>query len=113
MDLTRGGAKDIPNYPKMSIANMFYGPGPQPGYDSMRITGMAGGTLAEIETFYDKAIKNNGWTVVNRIKNPERVEWLLKKGDKDEGAVVAQWDAQTGTMNLLIVRSERISEPGQ
>src|SRR5215216_1230214 len=39
VDQAKGGVKDVPNYPRMNVVNTFYGPGPQPGYDSMRIIG--------------------------------------------------------------------------
>jgi hypothetical protein len=66
--------------------------------------------MERIADFYDKAIKSNGWTVVDTTRDPEISNWELKKGDKSEGRVEIRQDKQSGGMVIVIVRTEKKAE---
>jgi hypothetical protein len=62
---------------------------------------------------YERVIKDNKWTVIDKVIDPEFSEWSLKKGEGGSAKVQVKKDQQTSAMNILIVRGEKLEEPGK
>jgi hypothetical protein len=69
--------------------------------------------MDRIAAFYDRAIKDNQWKVNDRIIDPELSEWNLEKGKDNTGKVQVKRDTQTGRLNIIIVRGEKIAQPAK
>jgi len=108
MDPATGGVKDLPNYPKSHRINFMYGP--MGGNDTMSIVLRSKDSMDAIASFYDDAVKKNGWTVTDKTRDPELSEWNVKKGDRDTGRVRVLKDPRTGLLDIMIVRTQAIQE---
>lgn len=64
--------------------------------------------MDKIAAYYERVIKDNKWTVTDKIIDPEFSEWNLKKGDDNNAKVQVKKDQQSGAMNIVIVRAEKI-----
>jgi hypothetical protein len=106
--MANGEAKDLPNYPKAITKSMQFGP--VQGTDTMSLVLETRDSMDQIAAFYDKAIKSNGWTVDSRTFDPEFAEWNLRKTFDNEGKIQVKKDARTNAMNIVIVRTEKISQ---
>src|ERR1051325_7997947 len=105
--MVNGEAKDLPNYPNAITKSMQFGP--VQGTDTMSLVLETRASMDHIAAFYDKAIKSNGWTVDSRTFDPEFAEWNLRKTFDNEGKVQVKKDPRTKAMNIVIVRTEKIS----
>ena len=103
LDQATGSAKDIPRYPKSVTASISYGP--MQGHDTLSLALQSHDSMDKIADFYDKALKANNWTIVDKTRDVELSEWVLKKGDRDEGKVQIR-KAPTGGLYIIIVRVE-------
>jgi hypothetical protein len=108
MDATKGYPKDLPNYPQAATVNVQYGPREET--DVFSIAMQTRDPMDKITAFYDKMIKANGWTVANRLVDPEYSEWVLKKGEIDEAKVTVQKDKQS-SKNFFIAVARTARQP--
>jgi len=69
--------------------------------------------MEKITAFYEQVIKANKWTVVDKLIDPELSEWVLKKGEENSAKVQVKKDLKTSTMNIVIVRGEKLEEPAK
>jgi hypothetical protein len=63
-----------------------------------------------ISAFYQKAIKDNQWTVVDKVIDPEMSEWTLKKGEENGAKIQVKKDPTTSKKDIVIVRGEKLEE---
>jgi hypothetical protein len=105
--MVNGQAKDLPNYPQAITKTIQYGP--VEGSDTFSLVLETRDSMEKIAAFYDKAIKSNGWFVDSRTVDSEFAEWNLKKAFDNEGKVQVRKDPRTSAMNIVIVRTEKIS----
>jgi hypothetical protein len=106
--MANGGAKDLPNYPQAIVKSIQFGP--VQGTDTMSLVLETRDSMDKIAAFYDKAIKSNGWTVDSKTFDPEFAEWNLRKPFDNEGKVQVKMDPRTKAMNIVIARTEKITE---
>ena len=106
--MANGEAKDLPNYPQAIMKSIQFGP--MQGTDTMSLVLETRDSMDKIAAFYDKAIKSNGWTVDSRTFDPEFAEWNLRKPFDNEGKVQVKRDPRTKAMNIVIARTEKITE---
>ena len=59
--------------------------------------------MEKIAAFYDQVVKGNGWTVTNRLVDPEYSEWVLKKKEDNEAKVTVQKDKQLSNSFVIVV----------
>ena len=111
MDQARGDIKDLPSYPRAYKVNMQVGP--VQGINTMLLTLKTADPMDKITAFYERVIKDNKWTVIDKIIDPEFSEWSLKKGEVSSAKVQVKKDQQTRAMNIMIVRGEKLEEPGK
>lgn len=109
IDDVSGGIKDMPYYPGAQVTNVFHGP--QMGHNTMTVLMKTRDPLEKIESFYEKAAKSKGWTIVSKTNNGEQADLMLKKGDKDEAGVIAKKDNDTKGVLIQLVRTEKMAEP--
>ena len=84
------------------------------GVNSMSLGLRTGDPMDKITAFYEKVIKDNKWTVTDKIIDPELSEWSLKKGESNSAKVQVKKDEQqTSIMNIIIVRAEKMEEPAK
>lgn len=110
MDMARGYPKDLPNYPQASTINVQYGP--YENTDVFSISLRTGDSMDKVVAFYDNVIKGNGWTVANRLVDPEYAEWVLKKKEGDEAKVTVQKDKQSNRgFYIAVARTAKQPQP--
>ena len=91
---TTGEIEDLPSFPGGARMNVQYGP--LNGMDTAFIMfSRPIGPLATIAAFYDKAIKSNGWSVANKLTDPEVYKVTLKKDASNEAIIQVEKDPQT------------------
>ena len=64
--------------------------------------------MDKITAFFERVIKDNKWTVIDKIIDPEFSEWTLKKGEDNSAKVQVKKDQQTGALNIVMVRGEKL-----
>lgn len=69
--------------------------------------------MDKIAAFYEKVIKDNKWTVIDKIIDPEFSEWNLKKGEDNSAKVQIKRDQQTSLMTIVMVRGEKLEAPSK
>lgn len=69
--------------------------------------------MNKIAAFYEKVIKDNKWTVIDKIIDPEFSEWTLKKGEDNSAKVQVKKDERTGALNIVMVRGEKLEAPSK
>jgi hypothetical protein len=109
VDTVNGEVKDLPNYPGSRKRNVSYGP--LQGQDTMSLVLESGDPMEKIAAFYDRTVKANKWTVVDRTVDPDLSEWILKKGVNGDAKVQVNKDAtRPGILFIVIARVERPNE---
>ena len=111
MDQAKGDIRDLPSYPRAYRVNIQIGP--IQGVNTMLVTLKTTDPMDKITAFYERVIKDNKWTVIDKIIDPEFSEWSLKKGEDSSAKVQVKKDQQTRAMNIMIVRGEKLEEPGK
>ena len=101
MDVAKGYPKDLPNYPQASRLNLQYGP--YENTDTFSIALQTSDPMNKIAAFYDQVVKSNGWTVSNRLVDPEYSEWVLTKKEDNDAKVTVQKDKQTSKSFIIVV----------
>jgi hypothetical protein len=110
-DQARGQVKDLPSYPHAARLHVQIGPIGELNLASIIL--QTSDRMDRIAAFYDRAIKDNQWKVNDRIIDPELSEWNLEKGKDNTGKVQVKRDTQTGRLNIIIVRGEKIVQPAK
>ena len=64
--------------------------------------------MDRITAFFERVIKENKWTVVDKIIDPEFSEWTLKKGEDNNAKVQVKKNEQTGALAIVMVRGEKL-----
>ena len=72
---------------------------------------VSGDPMEKIAAFYTRAIKDQKWTVSDKILDPELSEWTLKKGEDNSAKVQVKKDQKTGALNIVMVRGEQMEAP--
>ena len=111
MDQAKGDIRDLPSYPRAYRVNIQVGP--IQGVNTMLLTLKTTDPMDKITAFYERVIKNNKWIMIDKIIDPEFSEWSLKKGEDSSAKVEVKKDQQTRAMNIMIVRGEKLEEPGK
>jgi len=111
LDQAKGGIKDLPSYPNAYRVSTQLGP--IQGLNTMSLGFTSADPMDKIAAFYDKVIKENKWTVVDKIIDPEFSEWTLKKGEDHNAKVQVKKDQQTGAFGIVMVRGEKLEAPGK
>ena len=110
LDASRGEIKDLPSYPSAQRVNVQIGA--VQGVNTATFVFTTRDPMDKIAAFFDQAIKNNHWTVTDKMIDPELSEWTLEKA-KDNSAKVRATKDQTGHINIIIIRGEKLQEPGK
>jgi len=105
MDQAKGDIKDLPGYPRSYRVSAQIGP--LQGVNTMSLGLRSSDPMDKIAAYYERVIKENKWTVIDKIVDPEFSEWNLKKGEADSAKVQIRKDPQSNAMNIVIVRGER------
>lgn len=109
IDPVKGDVKDVPNYPGAHRVNIQFGP--VEGSTVASLVLQTNDSMDKISAFYEQAIRNNKWTVTDKLLDPELSEWSLKKGEENSARVQIKKDPQSQRMNIIIVRGEKIPIP--
>jgi hypothetical protein len=108
MDQATGAIKDLPNYPRSTRTSVQIGP--TQGLNVMTLVLQTGDSMDLIAAFYQKAIKDYQWTVVDKVIDPEVSEWTLKKGEENGLRIQVKKDPTTSKKDIVIVRGEKLEE---
>jgi hypothetical protein len=111
MDAAKGYPSDLPNYPRGARMNLQYGPSQD--MDAYSIAMKTQDPMDKIAAFYDQVVKSNGWTVTNRLVDPEYSEWMLKKKGDNEAKVTVQKDKQSNNTFIIIAARTAKQPPPQ
>jgi hypothetical protein len=111
LDPGTGGIKDLPAYPNGSRVSVQVGP--LQGLNTMSLGFTTRDPMDKITAFFERVIKDNKWTVEDRIVDPEFSEWTLKKSGDNNAKVQVKKDQLTGSLGIVIVRSEKLEGPSK
>lgn len=103
-----GSIVDLPDYPGGRRESLMVGP--NGGANTMTMALTTKDAMEKIVPFYEQVIKNNRWTVVDKVTDPEFSEWSLKKSGENTAKITVKKDNQTRLMTIIIVRSEKLDE---
>jgi hypothetical protein len=109
LDQASGGIKDLPTYPNAARVSVQLGP--IEGVNTMSLIYVTGDPMDKIAAFYTRVIKDQKWTVSDKILDPELSEWTLKKGEDNSAKVQVKKDQKTGAFNIVMVRGEQMQAP--
>jgi hypothetical protein len=115
LDQTTGEIKDLPSYPNAVRQNIQYGPVQDQDKmkDTMALLLATGDPMNKIADFYDKAVKSNGWTVSDKLRDQELSQWVLKKGNDNEAKVEIRKDPKSNAMFIALARTQTLTTPKQ
>jgi hypothetical protein len=109
IDPVKGDIKDLPNYPGAIRTNVRIGPVQEANVASFVL--QTGDSMDQIRSFYERQIKSNHWTVIDKTIDPELCEWRLSRGQDDSAKVELKKDPKTGGITILLVRGEKLEGP--
>jgi hypothetical protein len=81
--------------------------GPIQGEDAMLLNLRTRDSMENVQAYYEKAIKENRWTVEDKVLDPEVSFWTLKKDDNNAARVQVKKDSATGSLDIFIVRTQK------
>ncbi len=87
--------------------------GPMQGMNTMSLGFTTRDPMDKITAFFERVIKENKWTVADKVIDPEFSEWTLNKGEDNNAKVQVKKDQQTGALGIVIVRSEKLVAPSK
>jgi len=108
LDQSTGAIRDLPNYPRSTRASIQIGP--NQGLNVVTLVLQTDDSMDLIAAFYQKLIKENQWTVANKIVDPDLAEWILTKGEEQTARIQVKKDQVTSKRNIFIVRGEKLPE---
>jgi hypothetical protein len=111
MDQTTGAIKDLPNYPRSVKTGIQIGP--NHGLNAMTLVLQTSDSMDLIAAFYQKVIKDNQWSVVDKVIDPDMSEWILKKGEENSARIQVKKDPASSRKNISIVRGEKLEGTGK
>jgi hypothetical protein len=100
-----GTIKDVPSYPRAVRVNVQFGPMQQATV--MMLLLHTRDSMEKVQAFYTQAIKENHWTVTDKLLDPELSEWTLNKDERNNAKVQVKKDPKTGSLDISIVRAEK------
>jgi hypothetical protein len=104
-----GTVRDLPSYPRSTTISVQIGPIQEA--DVMTLLLRTGDAMEKVQAFYAQVIKENNWTVADKLIDPEVSEWTLKKDDANNAKVQAKKDPRTGAIEISIIRAEKHPAP--
>ena len=106
-----GGIKDLPNYPRSRRTNVQMGP--NQGFYVFTEIFESGDSVEQIAAFYEKAIKDNQWSVLEKVVDPELAQFALEKGKENTAKLQIKKEQRTGRIYITVERSEKMAEAGK
>jgi hypothetical protein len=106
LDEAKGEIKDLPSYPNAYRVNLRVGP--IQGVNTMSLGFTTTDPMDKISAFFERVIRENKWTVSDKIIDPELSEWTLAKGADNSAKVQVKKDQRTGAMTIVMVRGEKL-----
>lgn len=104
-----GTIKDVPSYPRAVRVNVQFGPVQQATV--MTLVLHTRDSMEKVQAFYTQAIKENKWTVTDKLLDPELSQWTLNKDERNNAKVEVRKDLKTGSLEIAIVRAEKFETP--
>jgi hypothetical protein len=104
-----GTIKDLPSYPRAVRVNVQFGPVQQATV--MTLVLHTRDSMEKVQAYYTQAIKENKWTVTDKLLDPELSQWTLNKDERNNAKVEVKKDLKTGSLEIAIVRAEKFETP--
>ncbi len=104
-----GVIKDLPSYPRAVRVNVQFGPVQQATV--MTLVFHTRDSMEKVQAFYTQAIKENKWTVTDKLLDPELSQWTLNKDERNNAKVEVKKDLKTGSLEIALVRAEKFEIP--
>lgn len=104
-----GTIKDVPSYPRAVRVHVQIGPVQQATVMSLVLH--TRDSMEKVQAFYTQAIKENKWTVTDKLLDPELSQWTLNKDERNNAKVEVKKDLKTGSLEIAIVRAEKFETP--
>jgi hypothetical protein len=113
LDQATGAIKDLPSYPNAVRQNIQYGPVQDQDKikDTIALLLATSDDMDKVADFYDKAVKSNGWTVSDKLRDQELSQWVLKKGNDNEAKVEIRKDPKSKAMFIALARTQTLTQP--
>ena len=106
MDPRTGVLKDLPQYPRAHRVSVQFGP--MQGINTFSTALKTTDPMDKIADFYERVIKENKWTVVDKVRDPEFSEWTLSKSNDNSAKIQIKKDPQSSALDIIIVRGEKV-----
>lgn len=110
LDPKTGVLKDLPQYPRAHRLSVQYGP--MQGVNTFSAALKTTDPMDKIAEFYERVIKENKWTVVDKVRDPEFSEWTLTKANDNSAKIQIKKDPQSTALDIIIVRGEKVPGAG-
>jgi len=104
-----GAIKDLPSYPRAVRLSVQFGPIQQATVMTLLLH--TKDSMEKVQAFYTQTIKENHWTVTDKLLDPELSEWTLNKDERNNAKVQVKKDPRTGSLDISIVRAEKFASP--
>jgi hypothetical protein len=84
-DPKTGQIKNLPLYPGAKVRRVQYGP--INGTPQVSLAALSTAPFEKVTAFYDKVVKDNGWTVDDSGRGENSYSWQLSRGQTDRAAI--------------------------
>ena len=102
-----GSIKDLPAYPRARRTSVQMGPMQEAIV--MTLSLHTSDPMEKVQAFYTQVIKENQWTVTDKLLDPEVSEWTLKKDDNNNAKVQAKKDPKTNAIDIYVIRAQKFA----
>lgn len=100
-----GSIKDLPSYPRSRRTNVQIGPMQEATVMTLALH--TSDPMEKVQAFYAQVIKENRWTVTDKLLDPEVSEWTLNKDENNNAKVQAKKDPKTGGIDIFVIRAQK------
>jgi len=84
-DPKTGQIKNLPLFPGAKVRKLQYGP--INGTPQVSLAAMSTAPFEKVTAFYDKAVKDNGWSIDDNSRGEKTYSWQLSRGQTDRAAI--------------------------
>jgi len=101
LDPKTGRIRDLPLYPGAKPMGVQYGP--IGGITQITLQAVTRAPFENVTAFYDKVVKDNGWTIDDNSRDTNSYTWQLSRGRSEHGAI--RVDREQDRVNISLART--------
>src|SRR5262249_40420007 len=93
--------RNLPLYPGARAMSVQYGP--IGGITQITLQASTRAAFEDVTAFYDKVVKDNGWTIDDNSRDTNSYTWQLTRGRTEHGAI--RVDREQDRVNISLART--------